>query len=111
MRQNTQTSGWVRVCTLAELPLEEAAVTRVSGVQVAIFHTEDGVYAVADRCTHQDASLADGFVEDCSVECPLHASVFDLRTGEPSTPPATEPVRTYDTAVVDGVVYVVEPED
>ena len=56
---------------------------------IAVFHTDDGeVYAIDDTCTHQDASLADGWLEGCLVECPLHASSFDLRTGEVDQPPA-----------------------
>ena len=74
---------------------------------VAIFHTEDGeVFAVDDTCTHQDASLADGWLEGCEVECPLHASRFDLRTGQVDAPPAKKPIRTHRVEVTDGVVHV-----
>lgn len=63
---------------------------------VAVFLTEEEeIFALDDTCTHQDASLADGWVEDCSVECPLHASTFDLRTGEPQSLPATRGVRVH----------------
>ena len=64
------------------------------------------MFAIDDTCTHQDASLADGWLEGCAVECPLHASCFDLRTGMPSGPPAKTPVRTHPVTVVDGTVYV-----
>lgn len=74
--------------------------------RIAIFHTPDGVYAIDDRCTHQDASLADGWVEDCAVECPLHESCFDLRTGVVSGPPAKLPVRTHQVDVVDGQIVL-----
>ena len=75
---------------------------------IAVFHTDDGaVYAIDDTCTHQDASLADGWLEGCLVECPLHASCFDLRTGEPTGLPAKEPVRTHSVMVEDGVIFVV----
>lgn len=74
---------------------------------IAVFHTEDGaVYAIDDTCTHQDASLADGWLEGCLIECPLHASCFDLRTGEVDQPPAKRPVRTHRVEVVDGVIFV-----
>ena len=77
------------------------------GVAIAIFHTEEGeFYAVDDTCTHQDASLADGWLEGCEVECPLHASCFDLRTGKVSGPPAKTPVRTHRVVVQDGMIYV-----
>jgi 3-phenylpropionate/trans-cinnamate dioxygenase ferredoxin component len=74
---------------------------------VTLFHTEDGeLYAVDDTCTHQDASLADGWLEGCLVECPLHSSRFDLRTGAVDGPPARVPVRTHAVEVRDGTVYV-----
>ena len=77
------------------------------GVPIAVFHTEDGeFFAVDDTCTHQDASLADGWLEDCMVECPLHASRFDLRTGAVDAPPAKRPVRTHRVVVDGDTVYL-----
>jgi 3-phenylpropionate/trans-cinnamate dioxygenase ferredoxin subunit len=77
------------------------------GVPIAIFHTDDGeFFAVDDTCTHQDASLADGWLEGCEVECPLHASRFDLRTGAVDAPPAKLPIRTHAVTVSDETVYV-----
>jgi 3-phenylpropionate/trans-cinnamate dioxygenase ferredoxin subunit len=74
---------------------------------IAVFHTDDGeVLAIDDTCTHQDASLADGWLEGCAVECPLHASKFDLRTGEVDEPPAKLPVRTHRVVLEDGVIHV-----
>ena len=73
----------------------------------AVFHTEDGeVFAIDDRCTHQDASLADGWLEGCEVECHLHASTFDLRTGQVDAPPAKKPVRTHTVVVDDDHIFV-----
>ena len=77
------------------------------GVPIAVFRTdEDVVFAVDDTCTHQDASLADGWLEGCEVECPLHASRFDLRTGAVDAPPAKRAIRTHAVSVVDDTVYV-----
>ncbi|SIR85909.1 bifunctional 3-phenylpropionate/cinnamic acid dioxygenase ferredoxin subunit [Williamsia sterculiae] len=73
---------------------------------IAVFRTDEGFFAIDDTCTHQDASLADGWVEDCTVECPLHEACFDLRTGVPSGPPASRPVVTHAVRVVEGAVYV-----
>ena len=96
----------ISVCPLSDLPPGEAV--RLDVVPpVAVFHTDDGeLFAVDDTCTHQDASLAEGWVEGCAVECPLHESRFDLRTGQADAPPATRPVRTHRVLVVDGVVHV-----
>src|SRR5690242_11545258 len=77
------------------------------GVPIAIFHTEEGeFFAIDDTCTHQDASLADGWLEGCEVECPLHASRFDLRTGAVDAPPAKRPIRTHQVVIEDGMIYV-----
>jgi 3-phenylpropionate/trans-cinnamate dioxygenase ferredoxin subunit len=82
------------------------------GVPIALFHTDDGeFFAIDDTCTHQDASLADGWLEDCAVECPLHASRFDLRTGAVDAPPAKRPVRTHEVVLDDDTVYLVLSAD
>ncbi|MDQ1744677.1 MAG: 3-phenylpropionate/trans-cinnamate dioxygenase ferredoxin component [Pseudonocardiales bacterium] len=96
----------IRVCALADLPPGEALRLDLEP-PVAVFHTEDGeVFAIDDTCTHQKASLAEGFLEGCEVECFLHGSRFDLRTGEPDGPPATRPVRTHRVDVVDGDILL-----
>jgi 3-phenylpropionate/trans-cinnamate dioxygenase ferredoxin subunit len=101
----------LRVCDLDDLPPGDAV--RVVGTgedagaePIAVFNADGDLYAIGDTCTHQDASLADGWLEGCLIECPLHASCFDLRTGKPTEPPARLPVRTYPVRIVDGVIYV-----
>ena len=91
---------------LADLP-PDSAVRVEAEVPIAVFNVDGELFAIDDTCTHQDASLADGYLEDCRVECPLHASTFDLRTGRPDGPPAKLAVRTHEVTVVDGVVHVV----
>ncbi|MDH2390562.1 bifunctional 3-phenylpropionate/cinnamic acid dioxygenase ferredoxin subunit [Streptomyces sp. HNM0663] len=96
----------IPACPLADLPRGEAFRLETDPA-VTVFHTEDGeLFAIDDTCTHQDASLADGWVEDCWVECPLHASKFNLKTGEVDAPPAKLPVRTHEVVVESGMVYV-----
>jgi 3-phenylpropionate/trans-cinnamate dioxygenase ferredoxin component len=98
----------IRVCALADLsPGESTRV--VAHVPVAVFNADGELFAIDDTCTHQDASLSEGWLEDCLIECPLHAACFDLRTGKPTGPPAKRSVRTYDVLVNDGVVYVDAP--
>lgn len=70
---------------------------------IAIFHAEDGnFYALQDECTHEVASLSDGWLEDCAIECPIHSSTFDLKTGKVQCMPATVDARTYKVNVVGG---------
>lgn len=95
-------------CRIEDLPPGESfRIEPVDGTQaVSVFNADGEIYAIDDTCTHQDASLADGWLEGCTVECPLHAACFDLRTGMPSGPPAKEPVRTHRVTVAEGLVYV-----
>jgi 3-phenylpropionate/trans-cinnamate dioxygenase ferredoxin subunit len=97
----------IYVSALADLPRGAARRLPVEP-PVSVFHTDAGdLYAIDDTCTHQDASLADGWLEECWIECPLHAAVFDLRTGEADGLLAREPVRTHHVLVQEEQVYVV----
>ena len=94
---------------LSDIPVGESV--RVQGtVAIAVFNVDGELFAIDDTCTHQDASLSDGWLEGCAVECPLHAACFDLRTGHPTGPPAKKAVRTHGVVVEDGLVYVRESE-
>ncbi len=82
--------------SIGDIPEGEGIRVATVSPPIAVFHTEDGeIFAIDDTCTHQDASLADGWLEGCEVECPLHASRFDLRTGAVDAPPAKIGVRTH----------------
>ena len=97
-----------KACALTDLAPGDA-IRLDTSPPIAVFHTEEGeLFAIDDTCTHQDASLADGWVEGCEVECPLHASKFDLRTGAVDSPPAKLPVRVHRVEVVDGEVLIEE---
>jgi 3-phenylpropionate/trans-cinnamate dioxygenase ferredoxin component len=95
------------VAPVDALPVGEVVRVTPPGLPpIAVFHTDDGLFAIDDTCTHQDTSLADGWVEDCAVECPLHQARFDLRTGMPSGRLAKIPVRTHPVVAVDGHIYL-----
>lgn len=95
------------LCDLVDVPLGEGLRLTTLGLPIAVFRTDDDqVHAIDDTCTHQDASLADGWLEGCWVECPLHASRFDLRTGAVDAPPAKRPVRVHSVVVHEGRVLV-----
>ncbi len=81
--------------------LAEGSPIRVvaGGTPMALVLTEGEVYAIDDRCSHADVSLSEGDVEGCFIECWLHGSQFDLRTGEPTCLPATEPVAVFTTKI------------
>jgi 3-phenylpropionate/trans-cinnamate dioxygenase ferredoxin component len=98
---------FVRVCRLDELPEVGAAAADIDGTLVAIVRTADGqVHAVDDTCSHANVSLSEGELDGCTLECWLHGSRFDIRTGEPSGPPAIVPINVYPVRVEDDEVFV-----
>jgi 3-phenylpropionate/trans-cinnamate dioxygenase ferredoxin component len=98
----------ITVCRLDEL--REGAMRLVEaedGRKIGVFHADDGeLYAIEDRCSHDDGPLAEGEfdADTCTVECPRHGSLFDLRSGRPKTLPAYVPVETFEARVEDGNV-------
>lgn len=85
----------VDVGAVSDIPLPGALRVEIEGAAVVIARDDCGIYALADRCSHADVALSEGEVADCAIECWLHGSSFDLRTGAALTLPATEPVPTY----------------
>jgi len=99
----------VEVARATDIPPGHAARVEIDGTPVAIFNVDGDFYALDDTCSHAEASLSEGDLdpERCAIECPLHGSSFDLRTGDPLTLPAVEPVRVHHVEVgADGVVRV-----
>ncbi len=96
----------MRALSLSELPEEGAVRVVLDGVPLCVARSGGEVYAVSDICSHADVSLSEGDVEDGTVECWLHGSRFDLRTGVPTGLPATKPVATYPVTVEGDDVLV-----
>jgi 3-phenylpropionate/trans-cinnamate dioxygenase ferredoxin component len=103
-------STLVRVCSVDEVPPESAIPVEVpqnaSRVELAIVHSNGNFYAIYDECSHAQIPLSEGDVGDGEIECYLHGSRFDLRTGEPIGLPATEPVPVYRCHVEGNDVLV-----
>ena len=99
------------VGALAEIAEGAAHRVEVDGHVLALVRIGDDVYAIGDRCSHQDISLSEGEVlaDERTLECWKHGSAFSLETGEPTSLPATRPVPVYEVRVVDGQVEVVVP--
>ncbi|HZD69238.1 MAG TPA: non-heme iron oxygenase ferredoxin subunit [Actinomycetes bacterium] len=105
---------FVRLASLSELQVGQGHRVELSDdgeVAVALVRTQDGVYAVEDRCSHEDYPLSEGWVEDHELECALHGSRFDLVTGNPDVPPALRPVRVFPVHLEGEGVLVDLPED
>ena len=84
----------------------DAAIVLALKPPVAVYRIEDGYYASDDTCTHAEYSLGDGYIEDGTVECELHAAKFDIKTGAALSAPATTGVVTYPVSIVNGTIYV-----
>jgi 3-phenylpropionate/trans-cinnamate dioxygenase ferredoxin component len=93
--------SFARACTLGELEDGTPHKANVEGLDVAVVRHGDEVFAIEDECSHAAVALSEGDVEDCTIECFLHGSRFDLRTGKPTGPPATEPVTVF-AVQIDG---------
>ena len=84
-----------RVAGTGEVEEGEAKRVLVDGRPVALVRTAGRLYAVDDTCTHEEASLSDGFIEDGKIECPRHGAMFDLATGSALSLPATRDIGTW----------------
>jgi len=98
----------ISVCPLAELPPGATRLVEHGDVKIGVFNCDGTLYAIEDRCSHDDGPLAEGEFDSaaCTVECPRHGSLFDLTSGRPKTLPAYAPVRTFATAVVDDTIVL-----
>ena len=101
------TTEFVKVCSADEVAKGAVISVEIEGTPIAIVHAEDDqFYAVQDECSHAAVALSEGEVDGCTLECWLHGSRFDLRTGDPTGLPATEPVPVYPVEIRDGDIYV-----
>jgi len=99
--------SFARICPAHTVAKGEVVSAAVAGTQIALIHADDGnFYAVHDECSHANIPLSEREVQGCTLECWLHGSRFDVRTGRPAGPPATEPVPVYPVEVRGGDVYV-----
>jgi 3-phenylpropionate/trans-cinnamate dioxygenase ferredoxin subunit len=98
----------ITVCSLDQLPPGAVRTVDWEDVEIGVFNCGGELLAIEDRCSHDDGPLAEGEIDEgaCTVECPRHGSLFDLRSGRPKTLPAYQPVETFPVVVEDGVVKV-----
>ena len=94
------------VCKSEDLPEGERRLVEVDGIKIGVFNVDGEILAIEDRCSHDDGPLAEGTFDPaaCTVECPRHGSLFDLRSGRPKTLPAYVPVGTFEVRVEDGEI-------
>jgi 3-phenylpropionate/trans-cinnamate dioxygenase ferredoxin subunit len=96
----------IDVCPLSELEPGAVRLVEYDNLEIGVFNCNGEFYAIEDRCSHDDGPLAEGALdaEACTVECPRHGSVFDLKTGRPKTLPAYEPVDIFPVIIDDDMI-------
>ncbi|MDQ6818249.1 MAG: non-heme iron oxygenase ferredoxin subunit [Actinomycetota bacterium] len=101
----------IEVCALNELPPGGKWLVEFEELEIGVFNCAGTVYAIEDRCSHDDGPLVEGDFDEqtCTVECPRHGSRFDLTTGKPKTLPAYVPVDTFPV-IIEGDTIKLEVE-
>ena len=96
----------ITVCPLSELPDGAMRLVTHDELEIGIFNCEGTLYAIEDRCSHDDGPLVEGTLHAgaCTIECPRHGARFDLKTGRPLTLPAYEPVDTFKVFIEDDLI-------
>jgi 3-phenylpropionate/trans-cinnamate dioxygenase ferredoxin subunit len=106
MNQDYEKFSFYQVILLEDLPKGERIFIELDGEPIVIFNIAGDIYAIGDRCTHDDGPLGEGELEDHTIICPRHGAKFDVRTGDALTLPAVEPTTNYPIQVVDGMIEI-----
>ena len=99
-------TNWIDVAASDAVAEGDVLGVTAQGRPIALFRLEDAVFALHDLCSHGQARLSDGFVEDGHVECPLHQGLICIRTGAPASAPITAPVASYPVEIAGGRIRV-----
>jgi 3-phenylpropionate/trans-cinnamate dioxygenase ferredoxin component len=106
MNEASEAATFTRAATVSEIPDDGAIGVEIDGEPVCLIRTGGEIFALRDVCSHAEVPLSEGEVYDHTVECWLHGSCFDVRTGVPTGPPASEPVPAYPVKIDGDDVYV-----
>lgn len=98
-------ANWVKISSINEFK-GRVMVYRWAEKPIAIFRLDDGYYAIEDRCSHEEAALSEGEIENGKVECPLHGALFDIKTGKNLSLPAVLPVKSYRVKIENGDIFL-----
>ena len=96
----------IDICAVSELPPGGMRLVEWEDLEIGVFNCDGTVYAIEDRCSHDNGTLVEGELDqaECTIECPRHGSLFDLRTGRPKTLPAYVPVDTFAVLIDEDMI-------
>jgi 3-phenylpropionate/trans-cinnamate dioxygenase ferredoxin subunit len=96
----------IDVCPLSELGPGQMRLVEWEDLEIGVFNCAGTIFAIEDRCSHDDGPLVEGTLDQdrCTIECPRHGSLFDLKSGKPLTLPAYQPVDTFTVVVEDDTI-------
>ncbi len=106
MTEDNSNFDYYQVISVDDLPAGERLFIDVDDMTVVLFNIAGNIYALEDRCTHDDGPLGEGELEGFELACPRHGARFDVRDGEALTLPAIEPTRYFPTRIVDGQIEI-----
>ena len=101
-----QCTNFIAVAKTESLPPGSVMKAEAEGLSFALYNLDGTFYATAEICSHAHASLAEGFILDDTIECPLHGACFSIKTGEALSAPATDPILTFPVRVENGDVVI-----
>ena len=103
-------TDYIKVAQIDELPDNSRKVIAVEDVAIVLFNISGTIYAIEDRCTHDDGPLAEGEItKTCQIECPRHGAKFDIKTGKAISFPAFEPTNIYEVKIKGNDVWIESP--
>ena len=94
----------IKICDLSEIPNGSIKKFEINDEEITICNINNQIFAINDNCSHDEASLQEGFIDGYEIECPVHGAKFDIRTGEVTCLPAVSPIKTYNIKINNGAI-------
>ena len=94
----------IKICDLSEIPNGSIKKFEINDEEITICNINNQIFAINNNCSHDEASLQEGFIDGYEIECPMHGAKFDIRTGEVTCLPAVSPIKTYNIKINNGAI-------
>ena len=94
----------IKICDLSEIPNGSTKKFEINDEEITICNINNQIFAINDNCSHDEASLQEGFIDGYEIECPMHGAKFDIRTGEVTCLPAVSQIKTYNIKINNGAI-------